>query len=364
MYDFIVVGAGLYGATIAKCLTNLDYDVLVVEKESTVGGMCGDKKFDDFYLHLNGPHIFHTDHEAIWQFVNKYSRFNNFINSPKARYDGRLYSLPFNMNTFYELFGAKTAEQAKKAIEKDRVKFAQPKNLEEHVLNIAGKTIYKTLVKDYTEKQWGKPCKELSASIIKRLPFRYTFDNNYFDSAYQGIPTIGYTNMIRNILASIDVVCNFDFVDRQNYDWCKRNCRRKIIYTGSVDRLFDYDLGRLEYRSLRFDHVTLSSEDVQSNAVINWTGHEVKFTRSIEHKHFMKSSSKSTVITYEYPAIYNGLNKPYYPMLDQKNIELYEAYVNRLPAKIVLGGRLGKYKYFDMDKVVLEAMQDAVRYSL
>lgn len=359
MYDYIIVGAGLYGASMANMLHELGYNILVVEKHHDIGGMCQDVKVDDFYVHLHGAHIFHTSNDRVWDFVNRFATFNNFINSPKASYNGKLYSLPFNMNTFYELFGARTAFEAKRAIERDRVPCENPANLEEHILDIAGKTIYETLVKHYTEKQWGKSCKELPASHIKRLPFRFVFDNNYFDDKYQGIPTEGYTNMIRNMLKGIKVELEFDFCEHRNLEWCMINCRRQIIYTGSIDDIMQRKYGRLTYRSLHFETFLLQDADVQSNAVLNWTGPEFKQTRTIEHKHFMKNStSPRTVITYEYPEQYDGTNERYYPIDSVDNDELRRLYREHIPEKIFFGGRLGKFKYFDMDDVIEEAMKD------
>ena len=359
MYDYIIVGAGLYGATMARLLHDQGYRVLFVEKQNEVGGMCQDTRVDDFYVHLHGAHIFHTSNERVWEFVNRFATFNNFINSPKAFYRGKLYSLPFNMNTFYELFGAKNAFEARRAIEQDRVPCENPANLEEHILDIAGKTIYETLVKHYTEKQWGKSCKELPASHIKRLPFRFVFDNNYFNDKYQGVPEDGYTNMIRSMLKHINVWYDYDFCKPENIDWCMSACRVKIIYTGSVDDILDCRHGRLTYRSLQFITETIQAEDVQSNAVINWTGPEFKHTRTIEHKHFMKNStSPRTVITYEYPEEYDGDNERYYPLDNERNDELRRLYRELIPDKIFFGGRLGKFKYFDMDDVIEEAMND------
>ena len=356
-YDYLIVGAGFYGATAARLLAEKGKEVLVIDKRDIVGGNSATAKKDDYYIHLHGAHIFHTSNEEVWKFVNRFTSFNNFINSPKAEYHGKLYSMPFNMNTFYELFGVKTSKEAIEILEKERLKINNPKNLEEQALSLVGKTVYETLVKHYTEKQWGKSCKELSPDIIKRLPVRLTFDNNYFNDKYQGIPLEGYSRLIENMLShsNIVVAMSIDFLKEKDKI---EDLADKIIYTGSIDEYYDYRYGRLKYRSLRFED-KIYEDDYQSVAVKNYTDDTVKYTRSIEHKHFMKTSkSKSSVVSFEYPCMYDGTNERYYPLQDKENLELYKKYASINNYKVLFGGRLGKYKYLDMDKTILEAMKD------
>lgn len=356
-YDYLVVGAGLYGSTIANLLANNNKRVLIIDKRQIFGGNCSTIKYDDYYIHVHGAHIFHTSNKEVWDFVNKFSKFNNFINSPKAVYYNHLYSLPFNMNTFYEIFNVKTKLEAIKILENEKIKFENPSNLEEQALSLVGKTIYEKLIKHYTEKQWGKSCKELSPDIIKRIPVRFTYNNNYFNDEYQGIPVDGYSKLVENILkhSNITVKLGIDFL--QNRTELEKICN-KIIYTGSIDEYYAYRYGKLQYRSLNFEH-KLYIDDFQSMPVKNYTDNLVKYTRTIEHKYFTKDSkSTNSVVSFEYPCMYNGNNERYYPLQDKVNLELYQKYVNIKNNKVFFGGRLGKYKYFDMDKTILEAMND------
>ena len=297
MYDYLIVGAGLYGATLAYKLKNAGKSVLVIEKRDHIAGNIYTKNIDGINIHLFGAHIFHTSNEAVWEFVNKFANFNNFVNSPIANYKGELYNLPFNMNTFTQIWrDVKTSEDAKRKIEEERKKHYKenPANLEEQAINLIGETIYKKLIKEYTEKQWGRDCKELPPEIIKRLPVRFTFDNNYFSDKYQGIPMGGYTLLVNNMLKDIEVRLNIDYHDNKEY---YNSIAKKIIYTGAIDTYFNYSLGKLEYRSLEFIHKTLDKEYHQNVAVTNYTSHEYPFTRIIEHKHFEDTKTNFTVIS-------------------------------------------------------------------
>jgi len=358
-YDLIVVGSGLYGAVIAYLANKTGKKVLVLEKRNHIAGNIYTEKIDGINVHKYGAHIFHTSDKEVWDFINKFAAFNRFTNSPKAFYHGKLYSLPFNMNTFYELWGEKDPNKVKeilsKQIEKENIK--EPKNLEEQALKLVGRDIYEILIKGYTEKQWGRSCKDLPSFIIKRLPLRFVFDNNYFNDLYQGIPLDGYKSIIEKMLEGIEVRLNTNFLDNKE-DYLKM--ADKVVYTGSIDGYYNYIFGQLEYRSLRFEEEKLNIENYQGNAVINYTEKEVPYTRIIEHKHFANDQSKITIITKEYPVTWNNKLEPYYPVNDKKNNDLYSKYLDysKKDNKVVFGGRLGLYRYMDMDKIIRKALDD------
>ena len=351
-YDYIIVGAGLFGAICAYELNKAGKKVLVIDKRNHIGGNIYTEFKDGINVHKYGAHIFHTSKKEIWNYINQFGEFNNFINSPIARYKGETYNLPFNMNTFSKIWNdVFLPEDAKKHIEEERFK-GEPINLEEQAKSLVGETIYTKLVKDYTEKQWGKECKELPPFIIKRLPVRFTYNNNYFNDTYQGIPKEGYTKIIERMLDGIEIKLNTEFDKEKHLKMCD-----KVIYTGPIDKYYDYCYGELEYRSLRFEEEILDTDNFQGNAVINWTGHEVPFTRTIEHKHFNNDISNKTIISYEYPIIDN--KNPYYPINNEKNNNLYEKYkkLSENDRNVLFGGRLGTYKYNDMDKTIENALE-------
>lgn len=358
MYDYLIVGSGIFGSTLAYKLKQAGKSVLVVEKRNHVGGNIYTKEVEGINVHIYGAHIFHTSNEEVWEFVNKFAKFNNFINSPLANFHGEIYHLPFNMNTFCEIWkDVKTPEDAKRHIEEEKEKFftENPKNLEEQAINLVGQTVYLKLIKEYTEKQWGRDCKQLPPEIIKRLPVRFTFDNNYFSDKYQGIPIGGYTKLIENMLEGIEVRLNVDYLkDKMQLD----KLAHKVIYTGPIDSYFHYCLGDLEYRSLEFKHKLLDKEDYQGNAVINYTSHDVPYTRIIEHKHFEENSSSKTVISEEYPRDFKKGLEPYYPVNNERNNTLYSKYqeLAKKEENIIFGGRLGLYKYLDMDDAIEAAL--------
>ena len=358
MYDFLIVGAGLFGAVFARKALDSGKKCLVVDKRSHIGGNIYTEKVENINVHKYGAHIFHTSDERVWEYVNRFAEFNSFVNMPKANYKGRIFSLPFNMNTFRELWGVETAEQAKARIaEGVNSEYKEnPENLEEQAINLVGRELYEILVKGYTEKQWGRDCRELPPFIIKRLPLRFEYNNNYFNDKYQGIPVGGYTAMVEKMLDGADVLLNTDYLaNRAELDVKAKT----VIFTGRTDEFYGYSLGKLDYRSLRFDTETLNTEDFQGNAVINYTEREVPFTRIIEHKHFENSKSPVTVVTREYPQEFDGENEPYYPVNDERNNALYEKYrkLAESESKVVFGGRLGMYKYLDMDKTVAAALE-------
>ena len=357
-YDYLIVGAGLFGAVCAYELTQQGKSCLVVEKRNHIGGNVYTEKIEDINVHKYGAHIFHTSDKEIWKYINQFAEFNNYVNSPVARYKNELYNLPFNMNTFTKLWNdVFTPEDAKKRIEEEKQAsfVANPQNLEEQAINLVGKTIFEKLVKGYTEKQWGKLCKDLPAFIIKRLPVRFTFNNNYFNDIYQGIPIGGYTPIIEKMLEKADVKTNYDFFEHKEE---LIDCAEKIIYTGPIDQYFNYCYGPLEYRSVRFETETLDMENFQGNAVINYTEYEVPYTRIIEHKHFEFGTQPKTIISKEYSSQWKLGDEPYYPVNDEKNTSLYEKYATLAQSEtnVVFGGRLGKYKYYDMHHVIREAL--------
>lgn len=356
MYDYLIVGAGLFGAVFAHEATKRGKKCLVVEKRGHIGGNVYTETEENITVHKYGAHIFHTKNKKVWDYVNEFADFNHYINAPVAFYHGEVYNLPFNMNTFSRMWGIKTPDEAKAKIA-EQVKKAgvsEPKNLEEQAVNMVGKDIYLKLVKDYTEKQWGRSCKELPPFIIKRLPVRFTYDNNYFDDPYQGIPVGGYTPIIEKLLGGSEVKLNCDFLEHREE---LEALADKIVYTGATDRLFGYVLGKLEYRTLEFETEVLGTENYQGNAVVNYTSHEVPYTRIIEHKHFEFGKQPKTVITKEYPKAWEEGCEPYYSVNNDKNDALAEKYRAMAAEKgYILGGRLADYRYYNMDTVVEKAL--------
>jgi len=353
MYDYLIIGSGLFGITFARLATDAGRSCLVIDKREHIGGNCYTEKIEGINVHKYGAHIFHTSNKFVWDFVNRFAEFNNYINSPKAVSKGKLYSLPFNMNTFYELLGTRVPEHAKLIIESQKF-LGTPTNLEEQALSLVGKDIYETLIKDYTEKQWGRPASELPTFIIKRLPLRFTFDNNYFNDMYQGIPIGGYTQMMEKMLEGINVKVNTDyFSDRSYFNSLAKN----IVYTGCIDEFFDYEFGKLNYRSLKFENEILETDNHQGVAVKNYCDKVFKYTRILEHKHFEKVNVNTTVITREYPQEYTEGLIPYYPINDDKNQILYDKYSNKSKSltNFIFGGRLCEYKYMDMHVVIESA---------
>jgi len=358
MYDYLIVGAGFFSAVFSHEAVKAKKKVLVVDKRDHIGGNSYTQTIEGITFHKYGPHIFHTNDSHVWEYINRFAQFNRFTNCPLANYENKLYNLPFNMNTFYQMWGVKTPREAKKIIN-DQIKepgIIEPGNLEEQAIKLVGTEIYKKLIKGYTEKQWNKKAKELPAFIIKRLPLRFTFDNNYFNDIYQGIPIGGYTQIFEKMFLKADVMLNTDFTANRGSLFLKA---KKIIYTGMIDEYFDFQIGKLEYRSLRFDTKILNEENFQGNAVINFTDAETPYTRIIEHKHFEYGTQEKTIITYEYPQDYSDENEPYYSINDEKNNDLYNQYVSLAEKEknIIFGGRLGQYRYFDMDKVIKEALK-------
>ena len=362
-YDYLVVGAGLFGATFANLAKSNGKSVLVVDKRSHVAGNVYTKRIENINVHIYGAHIFHTNNKAVWDYLNQFTTFNRFTNSPIADYKGEIYSLPFNMYTFNKMWGIKTPKEASEIIERQRnsLGIEEPQNLEQQAISLVGTDIYEKLIKGYTKKQWGRECSQLPASIIKRLPVRFTYDNNYFNALYQGIPIGGYTQMVENMLDGVEVKLNSDYLKNKSY---YDEIADRIIYTGPIDAYFGYKLGYLEYRTLKFEQEVLDIPNFQGNAVVNYTDSETQFTRIIEHKWFEFGKDDDghelprTVITREYPCEWVSGEEPYYPVNDRKNSELYEKYVNlsRKQDKVIFGGRLGTYRYYDMDLVVSEAM--------
>ena len=357
-YDYLIVGSGLFGAVFAYEMNKIGKKVLVIEKRDHIGGNVYTEEIEGINVHKYGAHIFHTDSKDIWNYINQFADFNRYTNSPVANYNGELYNLPFNMNTFYQMWGVKTPEEAKAKIEKQKAEanISEPKNLEEQAISLVGKDIYEKLVKGYTEKQWGKKCEELPAFIIKRLPVRFTFDNNYFNDLFQGVPIGGYTQIIEKMLDGIEVKLNTDFFDDKE-NWL--NIADKVLFTGMIDQYYDYCFGELEYRGLDFEFETLDMENFQGNAVINYTDAETPYTRIIEHKHFEETESPKTVITREYPKTWTRGDEAYYPLNDDKNSKLYDKYkeLAEKEGKVIFGGRLGMYQYFDMKSVIEEALK-------
>ena len=357
-YDYLIVGSGLFGSTIAYRLKQMNKKVLVIEKRNHVGGNVYTENKYGINIHKYGAHIFHTDYKDVWDFVNSFVEFNRYTNSPVALYKNEIYNLPFNMNTFSKIWNdVITPKDALKHIEKEKKEIkGEPSNLEEQAISLVGRTIYEKLIKGYTEKQWGKPCTELPSFIIKRLPVRLIYDNNYFNDRYQGIPIGGYTKLIEKMLDGVEVKLNTDYLsDKKYFD----SLADKIVYCGALDEYFDYKLGKLEYRSLKFIEKVYNTDNYQGNAVINYTSKDVDYTRSIEHKHFeFVEGNKKTVVTYEYPSDYKEGMEKYYTVNDDKNNKLADEYRNlALKEKnVIFGGRLAEYKYYDMDDVIKRAL--------
>ena len=358
-YDYLIVGAGLFGSVFAYEMTKRGKRCLVIDRRNHIAGNIYCEKINEINVHKYGAHIFHTNKKNIWEYVNNFCEFNNFVNTPIANYKGELYNLPFNMNTFSKLFGIAKPQEAKEIIEEEieKVNIENVTNLEEQAISLVGTTIYEKLIKGYTEKQWGRECNQLPSFIIKRLPIRYTFNNNYFSDRYQGIPEGGYNVIIKKMLEKSEVMLNVDYLkDREKYN----NLAKRIVYTGMIDEFFNYKYGNLEYRSLKFE--TEIKEDIdnyQGVAVVNYTDRETPYTRIIEHKHFEFNDCKGTIITKEYPAKWDIGNEAYYPINDTKNNSLYQKY-SELAEKeenVIFGGRLGQYKYYDMDKVTEAALE-------
>ena len=368
-YDYLIVGAGLFGATFAYEAGKKGKSCLVIDRRDHIAGNVYTKEEDGINVHVYGAHIFHTSDKKIWQYINQFAEFNNYINSPIAVYKDELYNLPFNMNTFSKMWNIRTPQEAKDIIASQiaELNITEPKNLEEQALSLAGRDVYEKLVKGYTEKQWGRDCKELPSFIIKRLPLRFTYDNNYFNDRFQGIPMGGYTQIVEKMLEKADVVCGVDFFDMRDeknrltgqlpdgtqvsYD--------KILFTGQIDEYYDYKFGPLEYRSVRFETEKLDMENYQGNAVVNYTDREVPYTRIIEHKHFEFGKQPTTIISREYSSEWKPGVEPYYPVNNEKNNALYEKYAAQAKEEgdLIFGGRLGQYKYYDMDKVLMAALE-------
>jgi len=361
-YDYLVVGAGLFGAVFARQAADAGRRVLVIDKRGHIGGNVYTEEVEGIQVHRYGAHIFHTNNKAVWQYVGRFAEFNRYTNAPVANYRGELYSLPFNMYTFYQMWGVRTPEQAREMIARQRAAagITEPKNLEEQAISLVGTDIYEKLVKGYTQKQWGRPCHELPAFIIRRLPVRFTFDNNYFNALYQGIPIGGYTAMVENLLRGIDVQLNTDYLENKAH-WDA--LAKKVVYTGPIDRYYDYCHGNLEYRSIRFETEVLDTDNFQGNAVVNYTDPETPYTRIIEHKHFELGTQPKTVISKEYSMEWKPGAEPYYPVNDDKNSALYETYkaLAEKETNIIFGGRLAEYRYYDMDAVIESALAAAQR---
>jgi len=363
MYDYLVVGAGLFGSVIAREMADQGKSVLVIDKRPNIGGNIYTEKQEGINVHKYGAHIFHTNNKKVWNYLNRFAEFNRFTNSPVANYKGELYSLPFNMYTFNKMWGVVTPEEAAAVIAKQREEITgEPQNLEEQAISLVGRDVYEKLIKGYTEKQWGRDCKDLPAFIIKRLPVRYTFDNNYFNALYQGIPIGGYTGMIENMLAGIEVRLNTDYLqNRAEYN----SIAEKIIFTGPIDEYYEYQLGTLQYRSVRFENETLDKPSFQGNAAVNYTDRETPWTRIIEHKWFEFGKDENgneipkTIISKEYSSEWKLGDEPYYPVNDEVNNSLYEKYKKLADKeeKVIFGGRLGSYKYYDMDVTVEKALE-------
>lgn len=352
-YDYLIVGTGLFGSLFAYKAIQAGKKVLVIDKRRHIGGNLYTEEIEGINVHKYGAHIFHTSNKTVWDFVNSIVEFNRFTNSPIANYKGKLYNLPFNMNTFYSLWGTKTPEEAKLKIEKQikAANISNPKNLEEQAISLVGKDIYEILIKGYTEKQWGRKATDVPAFIIKRIPVRFTFDNNYFNDKYQGIPIGGYTNFIKKLLSGAEVRCNIDYIQNKAE---LVGYADKIVYTGPIDEYFNYCFGELEYRSLRFEEEILNIPNFQGNAVVNYTEAEVPYTRIIEHKHFEFGTQEKTVISKEYSLDWKEGAEPYYPINDEKNNRLYQKYkvLSEKEKNVLFGGRLAEYKYYDMHQIV------------
>lgn len=357
-YDYLIVGSGLYGSVFAHELTKQGKKCLVIDKRNHLGGNVYCENIEGINVHKYGAHIFHTNSKEIWDYVNSFVEFNRYTNSPLANYKGELYNLPFNMNTFYQLWGTKTPEEAKKKIQEqiNSQNKSTPTNLEEQAISLVGMDIYKKLIKGYTEKQWGRDCKDLPAFIIKRLPVRFTYNNNYFNDKYQGIPIGGYNKLVNGLLDGIDTITNTDFFENQSY---YESIATNIVFTGRIDQFYNYQYGKLNYRSLHFENDIHNTDNYQGNAVVNYTDKEIPYTRIIEHKHFEFGTQKKTVITKEYPQEWDESKEPYYPINDDKNMKLLAKYKNLASTEtnVIFGGRLAEYRYYDMHQVIASALR-------
>lgn len=362
-YDYLIVGAGLFGAVFAYEATKKGKKCLVIDKRDHIAGNIYTKETENINVHQYGAHIFHTSDRKIWDYVNSFADFNNYINSPVAVYKDELYNLPFNMNTFSKMWNIKTPSEAKAIIEKqiEELKITEPQNLEEQALSLVGTDVYEKLIKGYTEKQWGRNCKELPAFIIKRLPLRFTYDNNYFNDRYQGIPIGGYTKIVEKMLEGSDVLLDTDY-----FEFIKDNegIADKVLFTGMIDEYYDFCYGHLEYRTVRFETEVLDCDNYQGNAVVNYTDREVPYTRIIEHKHFEFGKQEKTIISREYSTEWEPGMEPYYPVNNERNNDLFEKYkaLADKEEKVIFGGRLGNYKYYDMDKVIIAALEAVEKY--
>lgn len=357
MFDFLIVGSGLFGSVCARELTDKGYRVLVIDKRNHIAGNIYTENVEGIHVHKYGAHIFHTNDTEVWHYVNRFAEFNRYTNSPLAIYKDELFNLPFNMNTFHQLWGVKTPNEALSIIKEQRAEMEGivPENLEQQAISLVGRDVYEKLIKGYTEKQWGRSASELPAFIIRRLPVRFTYDNNYFSDRYQGIPINGYTQLIENLLDGIDVRLNVDFL-KQKAELLA--LAHKVIYTGPIDAYYDYQFGTLEYRSLKFENKELEVSNYQGNAVVNYTEAEIPYTRIIEHKHFDNIDTNKTIITYEYPKDWSLGDEPYYPINDECNMELYKKYfsLTNNESNVFFGGRLAEYKYYDMHQVIRSAI--------
>ena len=362
-YDYLIVGAGLFGAVFAYEATKKGKKCLVIDKRDHIAGNIYTKETENINVHQYGAHIFHTSDRKIWDYVNSFTDFNNYINSPVAVYKDELYNLPFNMNTFSKMWNIKTPSEAKEIIRKqiEELNITEPQNLEEQALSLVGTDVYERLIKGYTEKQWGRDCKELPAFIIKRLPLRFTYDNNYFNDRYQGIPIGGYTKIVEKMLEGSDVLLDTDY-----FEFIKDNegIADKVLFTGMIDEYYDFCYGHLEYRTVRFETEVLDCDNYQGNAVVNYTDREVPYTRIIEHKHFEFGKQEKTIISREYSTEWEPGMEPYYPVNNERNNDLFEKYkaLADKEEKVIFGGRLGNYKYYDMDKVIIAALEAVEKY--
>lgn len=362
-YDYLIVGAGLFGAVFAYEATKKGKKCLVIDKRDHIAGNIYTKETENINVHQYGAHIFHTSDRKIWDYVNSFADFNNYINSPVAVYKDELYNLPFNMNTFSKMWNIKTPSEAKAIIEKqiEELNITEPQNLEEQALSLVGTDVYEKLIKGYTEKQWGRDCKELPAFIIKRLPLRFTYDNNYFNDRYQGIPIGGYTKIVEKMLEGSDVLLDTDY-----FEFIKDNegIADKVLFTGMIDEYYDFCYGHLEYRTVRFETEVLDCDNYQGNAVVNYTDREVPYTRIIEHKHFEFGKQEKTIISREYSTEWEPGMEPYYPVNNERNNDIFEKYkaLADKEEKVIFGGRLGNYKYYDMDKVIIAALEAVEKY--
>lgn len=355
-YDYLIVGSGMFGATFSRLATDAGKRCLIIEQREHIAGNCYTKNIEGINVHTYGPHIFHTSNERVWEFINRFTTFNNFINAPVAYFEGKLYSLPFNMYTFNQLWGVITPDEARAKIEEQKLKLdREPANLEEQALSMVGKDIYELLIRGYTKKQWMNDPKDLPAAIIKRLPLRFIYDNNYFNDKYQGIPIGGYTKVFENMLEGITVKTSTDyFQNREHFN----SIADKVVYTGKIDEFYGFEYGELEYRTLRFESELMQTSNYQGNAVINYSAEEIPYTRVIEHKHFEKVSTPSTYITKEYPDTWAKGKVPYYPINNDSNMGIFNKYKekSKLETKVIFGGRLAEYQYYDMHAVIGSAL--------